>query len=64
MQARDILSTGKYEYTSEGPNFYNYSHFTREAPLVMLNIRYNFNNYKPERKRDNNDIEIEEEDEP
>jgi outer membrane receptor protein involved in Fe transport len=63
LQVRDILSTRKYEYTSEGPNFYNYSHFTREAPLVMLNVRYNFNNYKPERKRDGNDIEVEEDDE-
>lgn len=52
LQVRDLLSTGKYEYTSRGDDFYTYNYGTREAPVVMLNIRLNFNNYKPERQRD------------
>jgi hypothetical protein len=32
-----------------GRRFYNYSHSTREAPVVLLNLKYNFNNDKSER---------------
>lgn len=59
LQVRDIFSTGKREYTSEGADFYYYSSFTREAPVVMLNISYNFNNHKLERTQDTNNQEFE-----
>jgi outer membrane receptor protein involved in Fe transport len=48
LQIRDIFGTAKYEYTYSGPNFYSYSYSKRESPIVMLNLRLNFNNYEPE----------------
>ncbi len=50
----DLFGTGKHEYTSEGQDFYSHSEFTRESPMVMLTLTYNFNNYKPERGADTN----------
>jgi outer membrane cobalamin receptor len=52
LQVRDIFGTGKHDYTSEGPDFYSHSEFTRESPVIMITLTYNFNNYKPERDRD------------
>ncbi|NUO81055.1 TonB-dependent receptor [candidate division KSB1 bacterium] len=49
LQVRDLFRSAKYEHTSAGADFYNYSYSTREAPAVMLNLKYNFNSYKPER---------------
>ena len=46
LQARDLFKTGKREFTSQGADFYSYTYYTREAPMVMLNMRFNFNNYK------------------
>lgn len=62
IQVRDIFSTAKYEFSSEGQGFYRYNYFTRESPMVMLNLRYNFNNFKQERdgERPNGDFEGEE----
>ncbi|UCG92656.1 MAG: outer membrane beta-barrel protein, partial [candidate division WOR-3 bacterium] len=59
LQVRDILSTGKREYRSEGADFYYYSSFDRTSPIVMLTLTYNFNNYKPERRPDENGEEFE-----
>jgi outer membrane receptor protein involved in Fe transport len=53
LQVWDLLHTGKREFISEGVDFYNYSHFTRQAPMVMLNVKFNFNNYKDLNKQDN-----------
>ena len=53
LQVNDILKTGKREFTSQGIDFYNYSYFTRQAPMVMLNLKYNFNNYKEEKQPSN-----------
>lgn len=50
LQVKDFLRTAKNERTSEGVDFYTYSYSTKEAPVVMLNLKYNFNNYKPEHK--------------
>jgi hypothetical protein len=50
LQIRDLFSTGEFEYTAEGQNFYSYRHSTRESPLVMLNLRFNLNNYKQQRQ--------------
>ena len=63
LQVRDIFSTSKHEYTSEGAGFYSYNYSTRESPVVMLNIRYNFNNYDPDRQRDGNRESMEDNDE-
>ena len=50
LQVRDIFRTGKFEFTSEGPDFYSHREFTRKSPSVTLTLTYNFNNYKPERE--------------
>jgi hypothetical protein len=50
LQVRDVLRTGKFEFTSEGPDFYSHREFTRKSPSVTLTLTYNFNNYKPERE--------------
>lgn len=49
LQIRDIFGSAKNERVSQGADFYNYSYSTREAPVVMLNLKYNFNNHKTER---------------
>ena len=48
LQVRDLFKTAKHEFSSQGPDFRTSSYFTREAPIVMLNLRFNFNNYKKE----------------
>jgi len=55
LQVRDLFGTGKHESVSRGLNFYNYSYHTRQSPMVMLNVRYNFNNYKNEQNRRNSE---------
>jgi hypothetical protein len=50
LQVRDIFSSAKHEFTSSGPDFYNYSKNVRESPIFTLTISYRFNNYKPDRK--------------
>ena len=57
LQIRDIFKTGKREFTSQGTDFYNYNYFTRQSPMVMLNLKYNFNNFKEERQPDQNQPE-------
>jgi len=52
LQARDIFSTRKHEYTSEGEDFYYYRYSTSKSPIVMLSLNYNFNNYKQKRRSD------------
>ena len=46
LQIHDLFQTGRREFTSQGTDFYNYSHFARQSPIVMINIKYNFNNFK------------------
>ena len=53
LQVRDLFKTAKYESTSTGINYYSYNYFTRQSPMVMINLKVNFNNYKSdEEKRD------------
>ena len=52
LQVNDIFSSRKSENISEGENFYNYSRFDRKAPMVMLTLTFNFNNFKQERDGD------------
>jgi len=58
LQVRDVFGTRDYEYYSEGPDFYTYNYASYTWPNVMLNIRYNLNNYKVKREgnRDNGDL--------
>lgn len=57
LQVRDLLSTGKFESTAEGEDFYNHFRLNRQAPMVSLNVTWNFNNYRPERRRPESDTE-------
>jgi outer membrane receptor protein involved in Fe transport len=62
LQIRDVFSTAKYNSISEGTNFYFESFRKREAPVVMLNISFNFNDYergKKRREREENGMEEE-----
>jgi len=61
LSIRDIFGTGKHDYTSEGTNFYSHSEFTRESKMIMLTLSYNFNDYKAERQRDQDEEGFEEE---
>ena len=60
LMVRDIFSTGEHEYFSEGPGFYNRRLYTHDAPIVMLTLTYNFNNFKQERDRDEESEDFEE----
>lgn len=51
LQIRDLFSTGKYEFLSETPDYYNYVYGTRESPVVMLNLKFNINQQKKEEER-------------
>jgi outer membrane cobalamin receptor len=55
LQVRDLFRTAKHEFTSSGPDFSSYNYFESESPMVMLNARFNFNNFKA--KRDRGDME-------
>ena len=57
IQIRDLLKTGKWEFTTEGPDFYNHNIFRRD-PLYALTLTYNINNYK-EKKQNNTPVEEE-----
>jgi outer membrane receptor protein involved in Fe transport len=59
LQVRDLFATGKHEHVFEGPDFYSKSHFTHDAPVVMITLTYNFNNYKPDRERNGEREEFE-----
>jgi outer membrane receptor protein involved in Fe transport len=50
LQARDLFGSGGFESTAEGENFYSHSRFTHSAPMFSLNLTWNFNNYRPERR--------------
>lgn len=52
LQVRDLLGTAEYEYTTSGADFYTYRYANRESPIVMLNLRYNLNQQRPDRRRD------------
>ena len=57
LQVRDLLGTGRFESTSEGRDFYNHFRFERDAPMVSLNLTWNFNNFRPDRRQRDEGIE-------
>ncbi|MBU4445926.1 outer membrane beta-barrel family protein, partial [bacterium] len=63
LQLRDILGTAVHEFTSEGPGFYSYNKFSRQPRMLSFTLTYNFNNYKVERDRrqDENGMEFDDE---
>ena len=59
LQVRDLLGTGKFESTAEGADFYSHFRFERSAPMVSLNLTWNFNNFRADRRlRDEGPEEI------
>jgi outer membrane receptor protein involved in Fe transport len=62
LQVNDIFNSAKREFVSSGVDFYSYSRGDQKAPIVMLNLSYNFNNYKQERQRDGNGEDMGEDD--
>jgi outer membrane receptor protein involved in Fe transport len=50
-QLRDVFSTAKYQYTSQGPDFYNYRQYERKSPFLMVSLTYKINNYKVKREK-------------
>ncbi len=52
LSVRDMLGTGEHESIAEGPGFYNRRLYTHEAPIFMLTLTCNFNNFKQERDRE------------
>lgn len=62
LLVHDIFSTTKRENTTEGDNFIRYSSFERDSPIVMLNLSYTFNNFKPESDRDRDREDYDEDD--
>jgi len=52
LQLRDLLGTAKHEFTSEGTDFYSYTEFSRKSPVVIFALTFNFNRYKPEQRRE------------
>ena len=55
LQVRDLLKTRRHESTTTGVGFYSYNYHAMDAPVIMLNLRFNFNNYKREEDQHNND---------
>ncbi len=56
LQVRDVFGSGRRESISEGTDFYRYSLRERKSPSVTLSLTYNFNNLKPERDRNGEDM--------
>jgi len=50
LQVRDVFGTAKREFTSQTNSLYNYNYFDMHTPILVLNLRYTFNNYKPKRE--------------
>jgi outer membrane cobalamin receptor len=55
LQVRDLFRTGKWNFTSNGADYFSSNHFTREAPRVMLNVKFNFNDYQEKEQNNGND---------
>jgi len=51
LQVRVLFGTRTREFTAEGINFSNYNKYTFDSPVLMLNLRYTFNNYKQKREK-------------
>ncbi|MGE5500223.1 MAG: outer membrane beta-barrel protein [Syntrophothermus sp.] len=46
LQAGNILRTARWQSTTESTGYSAFSTTKREAPMIMLNLRYTINNYK------------------
>lgn len=60
LQIRDLFDSAKRDHTSEGRYFYTHRLSERNAPIVMLNVKYLINNFK-ETRRNNRENEMDDE---
>ena len=51
LQIRDVLSTRSREFTTETGNYFSSTFMEFESPMVMLNLKYNFNPIKKNGER-------------
>lgn len=49
LQVRDLFDTANWESSSQGPGFSSYSYNDMASPIVMLNLKFNINNYRERR---------------
>ena len=63
LKLKNVFQTAGHEFVNEGTNFYSYTYFAPKAPVVLLNLSFNVNNYKPERRQNGemNDMDTGEE---
>ncbi len=52
LQIRDLFGTASHSHENEGPDFYSYTKFERQARMVSVTVSYNINNYETDRERD------------
>ena len=55
LQIRNLLGTNRNESITRGVDFYSYRYSSRESPVIMVNIRYSYNQQKNERQREMRD---------
>ncbi|MDM7925898.1 MAG: TonB-dependent receptor [bacterium] len=53
LQIRDVFKTGNFGFTTDAPGFTTTSRMSREAPVYMLTLTYNINNYKRDWQQEN-----------
>ena len=51
LEVDDLLNTAEREYESFGPDFRSYGYHLHDAPVLMLNLRYNLNQSRREEQR-------------
>ncbi|HEX2936567.1 MAG TPA: TonB-dependent receptor [Bacteroidales bacterium] len=64
VQVRDLFGANKFESTTQGPNFKNFSSMKRQSQIVTFSISFKINNYKADRKErgnrdDSNEMDFE-----
>jgi outer membrane receptor protein involved in Fe transport len=52
LQVNDVFATRKFDINKASAGLYTQTLMKREAQVVMLNLSYNLNNYKPEKKKE------------
>lgn len=60
LQMRDVFGTAFHEYTTVTPEYTTTSSFSRQWPMISLNLSLKINNYKEQKRTENGDFESEE----
>lgn len=50
LQVRDVFGTSQHESTLDLADFYSHRIYRHKSPMVMLNLSWRINNYKPSKK--------------